>query len=175
MSTYATNEILVNAAYELMKLRGLVVEPSIIPRLRVSIRPSLERLASRVATNADRKVRNLLRREFESSITVASGTASLSALFSDARPFLESAVRTLDIRGTSGLKIQMLADRASLQQDRPSAFKYGAVEDKTLYTDAANGTYTVSGNFIETDISQLSFELEPWLFEELLGVGEKAA
>jgi len=170
-----TDETFSNLAYEEMRKRGLAVEPSIIPRLRVGIRPALERLSLKVSENPDRQVRNLLRRQFGTTVTITSGVGSLSALLSDSRPLLLNRIREADIRDSSGARLQMLADRASLAY-RPTAFAYGAVEGSNLYTaNAANGAATVTASFVETDITLLPAQLEAMLLEELISAPVEAA
>jgi hypothetical protein len=140
--------------------------PSVRTALRLAIKPALERVAIRVAN--DRQYRNLLRKNL-GTVAVSNGTADLSTLLTSDDPILldEMAIRIADIRDSSGNKIQMLADRASLDQDRPTAFKYGAVEGSTLYTDAT-GTLTVIANYIEMNVEDLKLQLIPMLLEEMV-------
>lgn len=164
-----TDETLSNAVYEEMRKRGLAVEPSAIPRIRAGIRPALQRLSVKVAESPDRQVRNLLRRTFGTTVTLTSGVGSLAALLADFRPLLLNAIRSADIRDSAGTRLQMLADRASLAQERPAAFAFGAVEGSNLYADnAADGAATVTANFVETDVSLLPAQLEAMLIEELI-------
>lgn len=177
-----TDETLANAAYEEMRKRGLAADPSLVPRIRAGIRPALERLSAKVADavdgegRPDRATRNLLRRQFATTVTLASGVGSLAALVADSRPLMIDKIREADIRDSAGKRLQMLADRSSLAQDKPSAFAFGAVEGQTLYTSgAADGAATVTGQFVETAVASLPAQLEAMLIEELVGTPAEAA
>lgn len=171
-----TDETLSQAVYEAMRLRGMDVGSSAIPRIRAGIRPALQRLSVKVAESPDRQVRNLLRRAFATTITLTSGVGSLAALLADSRPLLLNAIRSADIRDSAGVRLQMLADRASLPADGPDAFAFGAVEGSSLYTvNAADGAATVTGNFVETAVATLPAQLEAMLIEELIGAPVEVA
>lgn len=164
MSEY-TAQSFIEACYE--KLRATTgAEPSVIPRLRTMLAPALESVAIKSAL--DKRYRNLLRKSLGTT-TVSNGVASLASLQSGSQPMLldEIAVRTADIRDSSGNKLRILTDRGSLDREKPTAFKYGAVEGQNLYTDAT-GTLTVIANYIETDMANLPTQLIPMLFEEML-------
>jgi hypothetical protein len=165
VSIYTTDESFVNAVYERLRAMNPSIEPSVIPRLSTMVLPALESLSQKVGR--DRTLRNLLRKSL-GTVTASSGVASLATLQTGTQPILldEVAIRSADIRDADGNKLQMLADRASLNQDRPDSFKYGAVEGQTLYTDA-DGTLTVLANYIETEIANLPGQLVPLLFEEM--------
>jgi hypothetical protein len=171
MSDY-TAQSFIEACYE--KLRATTgAEASMIPRLRTMLGPALESLAIKVAL--DKRYRNLLRKEL-GTVSVSNGEADLSGLQSGTQPILldELAIRTADIRDADGNKLRILADRGSLDNDKPSAFKYGAVEGVTLYTDAT-GTLTVTANYIETEVENLPTQLIPMLFDEMLSPWMKVA
>jgi hypothetical protein len=166
-----TNETFSNAVFEKLRAINPAIEASVIPRLSTMIQPALESLSQKVGSSPDRKLRNLLRRTI-GTVTIASGSGSLATLLADSRPLLldETAIRTADIRDADGEKLQMLADRGSLAQDRPDSFKYGAVNGQTLYTvNVDDGVLTVTANYIETDVGNLSGQLIPMLFDEMLG------
>jgi hypothetical protein len=171
-----TEEVLVNRTYEEMRKRGLAVDPSAIPRLRAGVRAALERLSVKVAASPDRQVRNLLRRQFATTVTISSGVGSLAALLSDPRPLMLEKIREADIRDSGGVRLQMLADRASLPSDAPSGFAFGAVEGTSLYTEnAASGAATITASFVETDVTLLPAQLEAMAIEELIGTPAEAA
>src|SRR5438105_363787 len=154
-----TEETLCNAVFESLRVVDPSIEASVIPRLRTMIPQAVERVAIRVANKTfpdgrpDRNFRNLLRKSL-GTVSISSGVGDLSTLLTGTQPLLLDAVRSADIRTDEGQKIQMLADRASLDQDRPDAFLYGAIEGSTLYTDAPDGDLTVIANYIETDVTQ---------------------
>ena len=168
MSIY-TAESFINAAYERLRAMNPSVEPSVIPRLSTMLLPSLESLAQKVGSSPDRRLRNLLRKSL-GTVAVTDGVGSLATLQTGTQPMLldDLAIRSADIRTSDGTKLQMLADRASLEQDRPGAFLYGAVSGSTLYTDAPDGNLTVIANYIETEVENLPGQLIPMLFEEML-------
>lgn len=168
MSIY-TNESFTNAAFERLKIIDPSIEASVIPRLRVMLAPALESLAQKVGSSPDRQMRNLLRKSL-GTVAVTSGVGSLAALQTGVQPILldEIAIRSADIRTSTGQKLQILPDRSSLDQDRPAAFLFGAVEGSSLYTDAPNGNLTVIANYIETDVANLPSQLIPMLFNEVL-------
>jgi hypothetical protein len=175
-----TDETLANTVYEEMRKRGLAAEPSVIPRIRAGIRPALERLSVRVANAVDDKgypdwnTRSLLRRQFATTVTLTSGVGSLAALLTDPRPLMRGHVRFADIRDSAGKRLQMLADRASLPSDAPNDFAFGAVEGSTLYTqNAADGSATVTAQFVETDVTLLPAQLEAMAIEELIGTPQE--
>lgn len=167
MSIYTT-ETFINACFEQMRAADPSIEASVIPRLSVMLAPALERVAIKVGSSPDRSFRNLLRKSL-GAVAVTSGVGSLAALQTGAQPILldEIAIRSADIRTSTGVKLQMLPDRSSLDQDRPSAFLYGAVEGQSLYTDAPNGDLTVIANYIETNVANLPGQLIPMLFAEM--------
>jgi hypothetical protein len=172
MSEYS-NETFANACYEKLRVVDASIEPSAIPRLATMVKPALEVVSQRVA--AMRELRHLLRHVF-STFAVASGVGSLTALQSGAQPILLDAIyQTADIRTASGQKLQMLPDRASLDQERPGAFLYGAHEGLNFYTDAPDGNLTITGQYMETNVANLPSQLIPMLFSEIFSAwGAKA-
>jgi hypothetical protein len=137
--------------------------------LMVRLASALESLAIKVAGSRDKNVRNLLRKDF--TATLASGTADLSTLLTGTQPVLLDAMRFADIRhADSTLKVQMLADRGSLAQEKPAAFLFGAVEGSTLYIpDADDGSLSITANYVERSVANLKLQLEPMLIDELVG------
>lgn len=163
-----TNNQAVEAALRLINpIPPVEARAGLRTALRLAIKPSLERVAIRVSRN--KMSRDLMRKSL-GNVTVTSGVADLSTLLTGTTPLLldDVAIRGADIRTSTGVKLQMLSDRASLSQDRPNAFTYGAIEGASLYTDAANGALTVIANYIETDVSLLKLQLVPMLLEEMV-------
>lgn len=162
-----TNNQAVEAALRLIQpVPAVEARAGLRSALRLAIKPSLERVAIRVSRN--KMLRDLLRKSL-GNVTVTAGVADLSSLLTGTQPLLldDIAIRGADIRTSTGVKLQMLADRASLDQDRPDAFFYAACEGLNLYTDAT-GDLTVIANYIETDVSLLKLQLVPMLLEEMV-------
>lgn len=163
MSDY-TAQSFVEAVFERLRVVDPSIEASAIPRLRTMLPVALESLAVKVSWSP--KLRHLMRVESGNTFPVENGVAVFSA---SASLLLDDiSIRSADIRTADGRKIQMLADRASLDQDLPDSFLFGAMDGPTFYTNAPDGDVTLNANFIKTEVSAVPDQLIPMLFDEMI-------
>lgn len=162
MSTYST-ESFVQACFEQLRAVDPSIEASVIPRLTTMVPVALRLVAQKVSSSPDRNFRNLLRGPFTINVVGGVGQVTLDSSLRD-----DIAMRSADIRTADGQKIQMLADRASLDRDLPDSFLFGAMLGTTLYTNAPDGQLSGVGSFVHVDVANMPSQLIPMLFDEML-------
>jgi len=175
-----TEEILVNDAYERLKLVNPQLPPSIIPRLVILIPSALRLLPSRVRERLGEADAEVYRKNY--SVTLTDGEGSLSAHTNLAsEPMIPTeivkvthpdAVTSTNAKG----KLTRVGSESALNLSKSTEFAYYAVEDNTLYTMMNNdrtvleGTATVRAAYPPA-IGNVIASHEPLLLEVVVGLG----
>lgn len=166
--------------YAQLLLERLSATEAMLPKPRiVSFLPSImQTLANRIADHTINRpsVRELLRKDF--SVSVASGTVSLTTPLTAAEPLLEEFARGWIVTSVSDLTLgramaySFCVDKASFQQDKPKGIGYFLADGSSLYVMTTQGvrtptaTYVIHGSYVPI-ITNLPVSLE----DDALNVG----
>ena len=153
--------------------RGLELDG---PEVDAALPAALNAFGDKIAKDARPDIRNLLRKDF--SVTITSGTGSLSTAFTASEPLIAENVKDGNLYVTSGTTpCQWLPDRTQLGLTRPAFFIYYTIDGTTLRTrnitdgslTSLSTTMTVTGNYVPL-LSSVPSQLEDELVEEVIKV-----
>lgn len=129
-----TDETLTNAVYEAMRLRGMDVGPSAIPRIRTAIPTALELLGERVKDGPEYR-----RMQKDFAVTPVAGVIDLSVLTGIVFDLRKSSVRV----SATDVYLEPVDDLLTLQNgDLPLGMDYYAQDGRTLRVRNAAGSLT---------------------------------
>lgn len=129
-----TEETLANAVYEAMRLRGMDVGPSTIPRIRTAIPTALELLGERVKDGSEYR-----RMQKDFAVTPVAGFIDLSALTGIVFDFRKASIRV----SATDVYLEAVDDILTLQNgDLPTGTTYYAQDGRALRVRDTNGSLT---------------------------------